>query len=64
LFGIGSLELLARMMMLFVSFIPFFAFWEIGQVLGRHELIEMFFSTKRSAPKYEKSAMASKAPKI
>ena len=39
LFGIGSLELFARMIMLFVSFIPFFAFWEIGQVLGRPELI-------------------------
>jgi hypothetical protein len=45
--GIGSLELVARMIMLFASFIPFFAFWEIGQVLGRHELIEMFFSRRR-----------------
>jgi hypothetical protein len=52
LFGIGSLELFARMIMLFVSFIPFFAIWEIGQVLGRAELIELFFSRKSgSAPR-------------
>jgi hypothetical protein len=46
-FGVGSLELFARTIMLFVSFIPFFAFWEIGHLLGRHKLIEMFFSRKR-----------------
>jgi hypothetical protein len=52
LFGIGSLELFARMIMLFVSFIPFFAIWEIGQVLGQAELMEMFFSRKSgSAPR-------------
>jgi len=49
-FGIGSLELFARMTMLFVSFIPFFAFWEIGHLLGRRELIEMFFSRRRPSP--------------
>ena len=67
LFGIGSLELLARLMMLFVSFIPFFAFWEIGQVLGRAELIDMFFSRKkRLGPKdeNEKSVIAWKTPNL
>jgi hypothetical protein len=65
LFGIGSLELFARMIMLFVSFIPFFAFWEIGQVLGRAELIEMFFSRRKQLrPKDEKSVMAPKAPNL
>lgn len=63
LFGTGSLELFARMIMLFVSFIPFFAFWEIGQVLGRTELIAMFFSgRKRLCAKHEKSVVASKSP--
>jgi hypothetical protein len=52
-FGIGSLELFARVVMLFVSFIPFFAFWEIGQFLGRHKLIEMFFSRRRPSPPTE-----------
>ena len=49
LFGIGSHELFARMIMLFISFIPFFAFWEIGNFLGRSRLIEMFFSRRRSS---------------
>jgi len=41
-------ELFARTIMLFISFIPFFAFWEIGQVLGRRELIALFFSNRRA----------------
>ena len=40
-------ELFARMIMLFVSFLPFFAFWEIGAYLGPHKLIGMFFSKTR-----------------
>jgi hypothetical protein len=62
-FGIGSLELFARMTMLFVSFIPFFAFWEIGRVLGRHQLIEMFFSRRRLSPSPEANHPASSNPK-
>lgn len=46
-FGIGSLELFARMVMLFISFVPFFGFWEIGHVLGRDKLTEMFFSRRK-----------------
>ena len=34
--------------MLFVAFVPFFAFGEIGRVLGAHKLAAMFFS-KREA---------------
>jgi hypothetical protein len=47
LLSVSEHELLARMIMLFVSFIPFFAFWEIGNILGRRKLIEMFFSRSR-----------------
>jgi hypothetical protein len=35
--------------MLIVAFIPFFAFWEIGRVLGAQKLAAMFFA-KREAP--------------
>ena len=47
LLDVGAYELFARMIMLFTSFVPFFAFWEIGRVLGRQKLIEMFFSRRR-----------------
>jgi hypothetical protein len=47
LLDVGAHELSARMIMLFISFVPFFAFWEIGQVLGRQKLVEMFFSKRR-----------------
>jgi hypothetical protein len=40
--------LFARTIMLVITFIPFFAFWEIGQVLGRGELIALFFSNRRA----------------
>ena len=46
---VGTHELFARMIMLFISFVPFFAFWEIGEAIGRHKLIEMFFA-KREPP--------------
>ena len=49
LLAVGTHELLARMIMLFISFVPFFAFWEIGEAVGRHKLIEMFFA-KREPP--------------
>lgn len=45
----GVDELFARAIMLFISFMPFFAFWEIGQLLGgRGELIALFFSNRRA----------------
>ncbi len=40
----GRDELLARCLLTFFSFIPFFAFKEIGRVLGHGKLSAMFFS--------------------
>ena len=45
---LGLYELLARIIMLILAFVPFFAFWEIGRVLGPGKLTTMFFS-KRAA---------------
>jgi hypothetical protein len=47
LLDVGVYELVARMIVLFISFVPFFAFWEIGRVLGRDQLIALFFSKRR-----------------
>jgi hypothetical protein len=47
LLAVGPHELLARTIMLLVSFVPFFAFWELGRVLGRDKLIDIFFSRRR-----------------
>ena len=44
---LGAYELGARVLMLVVAFVPFFAFAEIGRVLGAQKLAAMFFS-KRS----------------
>jgi hypothetical protein len=41
---LGTYELTARVLMLMVAFVPFFAFWEIGRVLGMQKLQSMFFS--------------------
>jgi len=46
---LGGYELGARVLMLIVAFIPFFAFSEIGRVLGAKKLAAMFFS-KRQRP--------------
>lgn len=46
---IGTYEIAARVLMLIVAFVPFFAFSEIARVLGPHKLAGMFFS-KRGAP--------------
>jgi hypothetical protein len=47
--ALGTYELYARVLMLIVAFVPFFAFTEIGRVLGAHKLATMFFS-KRDGP--------------
>ena len=44
----GWHEMLARCLFLFVIFIPYFAFQEIGAILGKGKLVELFFM-KRSA---------------
>lgn len=41
---IGVHEIGARMLMLTVAFVPFFAFAELGRVLGAQKLSAMFFS--------------------
>lgn len=44
---IGLYEILARVLMLIVAFVPFFAFWELARVLGPHKLSALFFSSRR-----------------
>ena len=51
LLAVGTHELFARMVMLFISFVPFFAFWEIGEAVGRKKLIEMFFANREPPAK-------------
>jgi hypothetical protein len=46
--GRGTYELLARCMMVFIAFIPFFAFRETERVLGQSKVRELFFR-KRAA---------------
>ena len=47
--SLGADELAARVLMLTVVFVPFFAFCELGRVLGMNKLAAMFFS-KPDAP--------------
>jgi hypothetical protein len=54
--GIGKLELAARTLMLIAAFVPFFAFWELGRVVGREKLTGLFFSRRKAAPEAERSA--------
>jgi hypothetical protein len=44
LLQIGLYELIARVIMLIVAFIPFFAVWELGRVIGMRKLSALFFS--------------------
>lgn len=44
----GVYELLARTLMMFGAFIPFFAFWEVGRVIGLKKLSAMFFSRQET----------------
>jgi hypothetical protein len=39
----GRGEILARTVMMIVTLIPFFAFWETDRVLGDHKLFRLFF---------------------
>ena len=45
-FGKGSHELLAGCLIIFVSLIPFFAFRELGRVLGEGKLWALFFKRR------------------
>ena len=46
---LGMYEELARAIILLVAFVPFFAFWEIGRVIGFHKLSALFFSRQSEA---------------
>ena len=45
----GAYEIGARMLMLTVAFVPFFAFWELGRVLGKGRLAALFFARPAAA---------------
>ena len=47
---IGMYELLARVVILIVAFVPFFAFWELRRVLGPRRLSALFFSGSGTPP--------------
>lgn len=42
----GLDEVLARTVMIIVTLIPFFAFWETDRVLGDHKLFSLFFQKR------------------
>jgi hypothetical protein len=44
----GRGEILARTVMMVVTLIPFFAFWETDRVLGDHKLFSLFFQNRAS----------------
>jgi hypothetical protein len=46
LLGLGKDEILARTLMVIVTFVPFFAFWETNRVLGEGKLLAMFFQRR------------------
>lgn len=39
----GKYELFAKCLVVFFSFIPFFAFKELGRLLGEHKILSLFF---------------------
>jgi hypothetical protein len=41
--GLGKDEILARMLVVIVAFIPFFALWEAGEAAGGHRLLGLLF---------------------
>lgn len=42
-FWSNSYELLARCLMVFFAFVPFFAFKELGRVLGENKIFDLYF---------------------
>ena len=47
---LGMYEILARVVMLIVAFVPFFAFAEIGRVIGPRKIAALFFSRQEELP--------------
>ena len=57
-------ELIARTVVFFLAFIPFFAFRELSRVVGHHRTIDLFFKNRRKswpdqAPARDQAARAS-----
>lgn len=46
----GVWEILGRTLILFVAFIPFFAFWELGHFVGDRKLFDVFFGKSSGPP--------------
>lgn len=46
----GVWEILGRTLVLFVAFIPFFAFWEVGRLAGDRKLFDVFFRRRVQKP--------------
>jgi hypothetical protein len=44
--GLGKDEILARMLMVIVAFIPFFAFWEADSALGKGKLLALLLQRR------------------
>ena len=53
---LGSYELGARLLMLVVAFVPFFAFAEIVRVIGPREVAAMYFSKRKALRETARSA--------
>ena len=48
---IGIYELLARVLMMMIAFVPMFAFWELSRTMGAQELRALLFGVRRAASK-------------
>jgi hypothetical protein len=48
--AVGVYEIGARMLMMTVAFVPFFAVREVGRVIGMQKLAAMFFARPAAAP--------------
>jgi hypothetical protein len=47
--SVGAYEIAARLLALTVAFVPFFAFYELGRVLGMRKLAGLFFARPAAA---------------
>lgn len=57
----GWHEMLARCLFLFVIFIPYFAFQEIGALLGEGKLVEVFFLRRAASTGYSNGDSTNRA---
>lgn len=48
--GKGEADILARVLVMFIAFIPMFAIWELGAVTARGRLFELFFQSREAPP--------------